>query len=110
MVPPWMLLVLAVVTEVIGTLAMNASGDMRVWWMYLIMYVFICSSYGILSFALRTIPVGIAIAIWEGLGVLLISGISYLFLGETLSMEKFLGLLLAVCGIILLNFGEVKEG
>lgn len=108
-IPPWLLLVIAIVTEVLGTLAMNASGDTRVWWMYILMYIFICSSYSILSFALRSIPVGIAIAIWEGLGVILITGISYFFLEEPLSQKKFFGLCLAVTGIILLNFGEAES-
>ncbi|AHI05346.1 putative multidrug transmembrane resistance signal peptide protein [Bdellovibrio bacteriovorus W] len=109
MVVAWVFLILAVVTEVAGTLTMNASGQSGNLWMYALMCIFISASYTFLSFALKKIAVGVAIAIWEGLGVTLISLISFFLLDQSLSMQKIAGLVLAVTGIILLNFGEVKE-
>jgi len=105
----WIYLILAIITEVAGTLTMNASGHSGSLWMYGLMYVFICSSYTLLSFALRKIPVGIAIAIWEGFGTALISSISMVFLNERVSTQKLLGLACALIGIILLKFGEKEE-
>ena len=105
----WTFLILAVVTEVAGTLSMNASGQSGNIWMYALMCFFIAGSYTFLSFALKKIAVGIAIAIWEGLGVALITAISVLFLDQGLSTQKLLGLILAVAGIVLLNFGEDHE-
>jgi spermidine export protein MdtJ len=106
MAKAWIFLLLAIVTEVAGTLTMNASGHSGSLWMYALMYVFISSSYFLLSFALRKIAVGIAIAIWEGLGTALISSISILFLNEKVSTPKLLGIGLAIFGILLLHFGE----
>lgn len=106
----WLFLILAVVTEVAGTLSMNASGKSDGILMYVLMCLFIGTSYWFLSFALKRIAVGVAIAIWEGLGVFLISTISVLFLDQPLNLQKTIGLILAVTGIILLNFGEEKEG
>lgn len=103
---PFVFLMLAVVTEVAGTLSMHESGQSGNPWMYLLMSFFITVSYVFLSFALKKIPVGIAIAIWEGLGVTLITLIAVVFLGQTVSLQKLAGLVLAVAGIILLNFGE----
>lgn len=105
----WLFLILAVVTEVAGTLTMNASGQSGNPWMYVMMCLFIGASYAFLSFALKKIAVGIAIAIWEGLGVALITTISFLFLDQPLSTQKIIGLIMAVVGIVLLNFGEEHE-
>lgn len=109
MIFAWGFLILAIITEVIGTLIMNASGHSGSLWMYALMYVFISSSYILLSFALRKIAVGIAIAIWEGFGTALISSISILFLNEKASAQKILGISLAIFGILLLHFGEKED-
>jgi spermidine export protein MdtJ len=105
----WGYLILAIVTEVAGTLAMNSSGHSGNPWMYAVMFVFICTSYILLSFALRKIAVGIAIAIWEGFGTALISTISIVFLHERASPQKILGLILALLGIALMHFGEAEN-
>jgi len=110
MTKAWILLFLAIVTEVAGTLSMNASGHSGDPRMYALMYVFICCSYTLLAFALQRIAMGVAIAIWEGLGTALISGISILFLHESASPQKLLGLGLALVGIILMHFGEDEAG
>jgi spermidine export protein MdtJ len=105
----WIYLFLAIATEVAGTMTMNASGHSGNLGMYALMYVFISSSYILLSLALRKIAVGIAIAIWEGFGTLLISSISILFLHERVSTQKILGIACALIGILLLHFGEKEE-
>lgn len=110
MITAWIFLILAIVTEVVGTLTMNESGHTGNPWMYVLMWAFIASSYTFLSFALRKISVGVAIAIWEGLGTALITAISIVFLHESVSFQKVLGLSMAVFGIVLLHFGEVKHG
>ena len=105
----WMYLILAIFTEVAGTLAMNSLGHSGHLGMHFLMFVFISSSYILLSFALKHISVGIAVAIWEGLGTVLISSISILFLGEALTLQKLLGICLAMLGILLLHFGEASD-
>lgn len=104
----WIFLILAISTEVAGTLTMKESGHSGDWSSYALMCVLISSSYVLLSFALRRIAVGIAIAIWEGLGAALIATISIMFLNEVASVQKLLGIALAMCGIFLLHFGEEK--
>ena len=102
----WIFLFFAITTEVAGTLTMNESGQSGDLMMYGLMWIFISSSYILLSFALRKIAVGIAIAIWEGFGTALITAISILFLHEAVSVPKLLGIALAMFGILLLHFGE----
>ena len=104
----WIFLLTAIATEVLGTLSMKQSGQTGDFWNYGQMWFCIAASYTLLSFALRKIAVGIAVAIWEGLGTALITGISILFLEETLTPQKVLGLSLALLGVVLLHFGEAQ--
>lgn len=109
MIKAWIFLILAIVTEVAGTLTMNESGHSGNIWMYCLMFVFISASYTLLSFALREIAVGVAIAIWEGFGTALITIISIVFLKEGASFQKILGISLAFIGIVLMRFGEKES-
>ena len=53
-----------------------------------------------LSLTLRTIPVGIAYAIWSGAGIVLVTLIAWFALGQTLDGPAILGLALIVAGVI----------
>lgn len=61
------------------------------------------AAFFFLSLALRTIPVGIAYAIWSGIGIVLISLIAWLFLGQTLDGPAILSLTLIIAGVVILN-------
>ncbi len=61
-------------------------------------------SFYFLSFAFRTIPVGVAYAIWSGAGVTLIALIAWLLLGQALDLPAMLGIGLIVAGVVVLNF------
>jgi small multidrug resistance pump len=56
-----------------------------------------------LSSTLRVIPVGIAYAIWSGLGIVLISLVGYFVFGQTLDFAAILGLGLIIAGVVILN-------
>ena len=58
-----------------------------------------------LSQAVRHIPVGIAYAMWAGLGTAAVVAIGAVFLGEALSVTKVVGLVLVVGGVVVLNLG-----
>lgn len=49
--------------------------------------------------AIRTIPLGIAYALWEGIAIMLIVSLSYLLFQESVSAFKLLGFVFIVCGI-----------
>ena len=61
------------------------------------------AAFFFLSLTLRTIPVGIAYAIWSGAGIVLITLIAWLFLGQTLDGPAIVGLALIVAGVVVLN-------
>lgn len=82
----WVLLGVAIVAEVVATSALKASeGFTR-----LVPSVVVILGYGaafyLLSLALRTIPVGIAYAIWAGLGIVLMAAVGWLAFGQKLWM------------------------
>jgi small multidrug resistance pump len=66
-------------------------------------------SFYFLSLTLKTIPVGIAYAVWSGAGVALITLIAWLFFSQKLDLPAILGLLLIVAGVVVLNlYSKVK--
>jgi small multidrug resistance pump len=56
-----------------------------------------------LSLTLKTVPVGVAYAIWSGAGVALIALVGWAFLGQRLDAPALLGLALIVAGVVVIN-------
>jgi small multidrug resistance pump len=56
-----------------------------------------------LSLTLRGIPVGVAYAVWSGVGIVLISLIAWLLYGQTLDAAAMLGIGLIMAGVLVLN-------
>jgi len=101
----WIFLALAILTEVIGTLSMkyaSVSGGMTG---HIIMYVMITSSYVMLSVAIKRVALGVAYALWEGIGIVFITLFSVLWFDEPISLFKMLGMATLIAGILLLKSG-----
>ncbi|WP_075880651.1 DMT family transporter [Vreelandella massiliensis] len=96
-------LVLAIVAEVVATSALKASmGFTR-----LLPSIVVVVGYGVafylLSLALRTLPVGVAYAIWAGLGIVLVTLVGIVVFGERPDWPGILGIGLIVAGVVLLQ-------
>ena len=97
----------AILTEVAGTSTMALIPEGEAGWLnYLPMWLLIALSYLLLAKAAKTISIGIAFALWEGLGIALITAVSVLFLGYELSVQEWIGLALAIVGIVMVTLGE----
>jgi small multidrug resistance pump len=99
----WLFLGIAIIAEVVATSSLKSSeGFTKV-----IPSVVVVIGYGVafyfLSLTLKTIPVGIAYAIWSGSGIVLISLIGWLALGQKLDMASVLGMGLIVAGVVVIN-------
>ncbi|AOV97216.1 spermidine export protein MdtJ [Edwardsiella hoshinae] len=106
----WIFLACAISAEIIGTLAMkwaNVNGSIGG---NIVMLLMVALSYILLAFAVKRVALGVAYALWEGIGILFITLFSVLWFGESLSALKLAGLALLVGGIILLKSGTVKRG
>ncbi|WEX79223.1 SMR family transporter [Sinorhizobium numidicum] len=96
-------LVIAIVFEVLGTSAMQAAQHFTRPAPTAIMVLCYAVAFFFLSYTLRYIPVGIAYALWSGLGILLISCVGYLGFGQKLDLPAILGLALIITGVLVLN-------
>lgn len=99
----WLFLGLAIVCEVIATSALKASDGFTRLWPSVILVLGYSASFYCLSMTLRTIPVGIAYAIWSGVGVVLISLVAWILYGQKLDLAAMLGIALIVAGVVVLN-------
>ncbi|TFZ48461.1 multidrug efflux SMR transporter [Serratia proteamaculans] len=105
----WIMLLLAILFEVMGTLFIKYAQLYQCDKLHLITLIAICIAYFFFAKAIRTIPLGIAYALWEGIGIVLIVSLSYLLFHESVSpLNKLLGFLFIICGIACLKFGIVK--
>ena len=99
----WLLLSIAIVAEVIATSALKAAEGFTRLGPSLV----VIAGYGIafyfLSLALRGIPVGVAYAVWSGVGIVLISVIGWLAFGQALDAAAIFGIGLIMAGVIVLN-------
>ncbi|MGQ7937729.1 MULTISPECIES: DMT family transporter [Paraburkholderia] len=101
--PPYALLAIAIVAEVIATSAMRASeGFSR-----LVPSTVVVIGYGIafycLSLTLKSIPVGIVYAVWSGAGIVLITLVAVVMYRQVPDLPAIIGLGLIMAGVAVLN-------
>jgi small multidrug resistance pump len=99
----WLFLAIAIVSEVIATSALKASeGFTR-----LAPSAVVVAGYGVafyfLALTLRTIPIGIAYAVWSGVGIVLITALAWWLFGQRLDGPAILGMALIVAGVIVIH-------
>ncbi|WMJ09394.1 multidrug efflux SMR transporter [Nitrosomonas sp. sh817] len=99
----WIYLAIAIVSEVIATSFLKAAEGFTRFWPSLIVVLGYLLAFYLLSLTLRTIPVGVAYAIWSGVGIVLIALSGWLFLGQTLDTPALIGLSLIVAGVMVIN-------
>lgn len=102
-VAPWLLLLLAIVAEVIATSALKASDGFTRPGPVAVVVVFYGIAFFLLAQTLRVFPIGLAYAIWSGLGIVLISLVGWLWYGQTLDAAALVGLGLIVAGVLVVN-------
>ena len=96
-------LVLAIVAEVIATSALKASMGFTRPLPSLVVVVGYGLAFYLLSLVLRTLPVGVAYAIWAGLGIVLVTLVGIVVFGEKPDLPAVLGISLIVAGVVLLQ-------
>ncbi|MFV0371739.1 MAG: DMT family transporter, partial [Azonexus sp.] len=99
----WLYLILAIVAEVAGTSFLKTSEGFTKLWPSLAVVVGYGAAFFFLSLTLRTIPVGVAYAIWSGLGIVLITAVGWLAFDQKLDAAGLAGITLIAAGVIVLN-------
>ena len=98
-----LVLTLAILTEVIGTVALRYSEGFTRAVPSVVMVVAYALSFYFLAIVLRQLPLGFVYAIWAGAGTALVALIGMVALGEAVSVLKIVGLALVVAGVVSLN-------
>ena len=101
----YLFLVTAITAEVIGTSLLKATEGFTRLWPTLGLAVAYLLAFLMLALAVRDVPVGVAYAMWSGLGTAAIVAIGAVFLGEPLSLAKVAGVGLIIGGVVVLNLG-----
>ena len=99
----WLLLSMAILAETLATTALKASDGFTRLGASLACIVGYGVSFYLLSLALRALPVGVAYAIWSGVGVVLISAIGVVVFEQSLDGPAMAGIGLIVAGVAVLN-------
>ncbi|NJD05554.1 MAG: QacE family quaternary ammonium compound efflux SMR transporter [Methylococcaceae bacterium] len=100
---PWIMLAVAIISEVAATSALKVCDGFTRLWPSIIVVAGYGTSLTLLSLVLKTLPVGVVYAIWSGTGIALIVVAAWLFLGQSLDLPAIVGLLLIVAGVVVLR-------
>lgn len=101
----WLFLFVAILSEVAGSSALPAAQGFRNPGPTLVVVGGYIAAFYFLSLTLEAIPLGVAYAVWSGVGIALISLIGWLVYQQSLSVMEILGILLIGAGVLLVKFG-----
>ena len=99
----WAAMLAAIAFEVMGTTLLQASQQFTRPWPTAGMAVCYAAAFYLLTIALKQMPVGLAYAIWSGLGVVLISVIGLFLFKQKLDLPAIIGLALIIGGVVVIN-------
>lgn len=99
----WLFLTIAIVSEVVATSALKACDGFTKLGASLVVVIGYVVAFYFLSLALKVIPVGIAYAIWSGLGIILVSLIALVVYGQKLDVPAMAGMGLIIAGVMVIN-------
>lgn len=99
----FLFLFIAIIFEIIATSALKKSEQFTQLLPSIITVVGYFAAFYFLSFAIKTIPVGFAYAIWSGVGIVLITIIGAVFFKEIPDLPAIIGLSLIIIGVVVIN-------
>lgn len=106
----YLFLLLAIIFEIAGTTALKATEQFTKLVPSILTVIAYALTFYFLSLALRTIPVGIAYAIWSGVGIVFIALIGWVVFKQHLDLPAILGLGLIIAGVLVINLFSKSAG
>ncbi|MDL0088207.1 SMR family transporter [Campylobacter gastrosuis] len=100
MVKYYALLGVTIVLETLGTTLLKLSDGFNKPIYGVLSLVAFGLLFYLFSFVIRHIPIGVAYAIWSALGIVLISLVGWIFMGQKLDLPAILGILLIIGGVV----------
>ena len=99
----YLYLAIAIIGEVIATSALKASEGFTKITPSILVVVGYAVTFYFLSLVLKTVPVGIAYAVWSGLGVVLITIVGAILFDQKLDLAAVIGMVLIISGVVVMN-------
>jgi small multidrug resistance pump len=99
----FLFLAIAILFETVATSALKSSQQFTKLTPTVITFIGYAGAFYFLSLALKTVPIGIAYAIWSGVGIVLITLIGAFYYKETPDLPAIIGLFLILAGVIVIN-------
>lgn len=99
----WLILFIAIVAEVIATSALKSSEGFTKPMASIVVVLGYMIAFYCLSLTLKTIPVGIAYAVWSGVGIVLITTVAWIVFDQKLDVWGIIGIVLIMSGVLILN-------
>ena len=105
----WLFLGLAIFSEVLATSFLKSSEGFTKLWPSVIVFAGYMLAFYFLSLTLETIPIGVAYAIWSGVGVASITLVSVIAFDQKIDFSAVVGIGLIIIGVIVLRvFSDVS--
>lgn len=89
--------------EVIATASLKSTDGFTKFWPSLVVVIGYCSAFYFLSLTLDTIPIGVAYAIWSGVGIASLAIISVLIFDQKIDLAGAVGMALIIAGVVVLR-------
>jgi small multidrug resistance pump len=105
----WLYLAGAIVFEIGGTTALKLSDGLQYLRPSLAVAVLYGISFACLAIAMRRIELGIAYAVWSGVGTAVIAAVGIVWFREPASALKLVSLALVIVGVVGLNLAEGRR-
>ncbi len=102
----YLFLALAIVFEVAWAILLKYTENFTRLWPSLATLVTYLAALYFLTLTVRTMPVGIAYAVWAGTGMVLIALLGVVVLKQHLDLPAIIGLALIVAGVLIINLGS----
>ncbi len=99
----FLILLFAILSEVIGTTALKLSNGFTKPIPSIVVVIGYGASFYLLSLALKAMPIGVAYAIWSGVGLILTVIAGMIIWRETLDWARVVGIILILAGIVFIN-------
>lgn len=99
----YLFLMAAILAEVVATTALARSESFTRLWPSLVAIFGYAVAFWLLSYPLRVMPTGVVYAIWSGMGIVLISGVAWVWYRQTLDFAAILGLVFILVGVLIVN-------
>lgn len=96
-------LTIAILGEIIATSALKASNEFTNLFPSLLVIIGYIIAFYCLMLSLRVIPVGIAYAIWAGVGIIIVPFIAYILYKQALDLPAIIGIILIVLGVVVIQ-------